>query len=470
MLAHAARRTPSQQLPQWGGRHTASPRSQAASTAAPAAAAGAGSELLRELLAPPALPSGGATRPFTLPGFDELPPPGAALGSVTLGVAWPGLSALAWVRLPSPPSGGPSSGGGAAPTLADAVLQARQAIRHVVTARLSAEVSARVQAIQVGGGGGDRDRCERALGALEAAAHAALDELDGRVLATGDLRAVAGGVLYPLDTPLPAVRGGDVLQLLRLAPPAPPHLTALGEEEEGEEETRGIDGGGGPEPLDGEGDGSSGEDGDGAPRDGGGPAPSPGDSDETRQLLPSLGSLAALGYATEPPMALLRSLPASALCAVPDFAVYRPGCGGICWPGATDVRALALDAIVRIECGDVMVYRDAARGGGGGGGGDGEDAPDDDDSDEALAAGITLRRPPVGSELNKPAIVELEGVWPDGADAPPPGGAVDAAAAAAFEAALRAHCATIGATFSSYDAAAGTWVFELPHFEPPAGA
>lgn len=343
--------------------------------------------------------------PMVVPDYERLR---SAPGAVSIGVAWPGLRQLAWVAL-SPPS----SAEAPAVTLATAVEQAGAAIRSV----LSSAASAGAQQLR---GEATTPAAADWAGSLWEEAQGELEEL----LEGADLRAVAGGVLYPLDTPLGAVSGlgpGGVLQLMRVGPSPQPAGSVLGGGDDYDEhrtvETQSVH--------------------------------------DPEAELPSLGALEDEGYATEPPMALLRSLPPGDLAAVPDFTVYRPGFGAVTWPGDSDLRGLDLCAVVRIVRGDVIVYRDS------------DDSEEGQAQDEALAMGVTAQRPPVGTGLNKPAVVELEGVWPGGAEAPPRGGVTDSDAAE-FEAALQEHCGAIGAQYVGYDRDAGLWRFGLPHFEPPA--
>jgi len=81
-------------------------------------------------------------------------------------------------------------------------------------------------------------------------------------------------------------------------------------------------------------------------------------------------------YYTKPSIEMLASLSEDDLARVDNFEVGRFGYGKITWPGLTDLRGLDLDAIIDIEYKKVAVY-----------------------------PGSTA--PPVGTGLNKTAVVEL---------------------------------------------------------------
>ena len=166
-----------------------------------------------------------------------------------------------------------------------------------------------------------------------------------------------------------------------------------------------------------------------------------------------MGVLAEQGYLTSPPLDTLAAMAEEALACVRNFSVYRPGVGGVAWPGDTDVRGLDLSRVLRIRQESVTVYRDdssTSSSGGGEGGGE-----EDDDG-----VGVPLdERPPVGSGLNKRAIITLEGVFDD-----EPGFGASTDGGAGFIARLRAHSASMGAAFVSYDTATGAWSFVVSHF------
>ena len=149
-------------------------------------------------------------------------------------------------------------------------------------------------------------------------------------------------------------------------------------------------------------------------------------------LLPSLGGLAAAGYSIEPSLRQLQALAAAdpaALAAVEGFTLTRRGVGSLRWLAPVDVRGLDLEAVARIDAGEVAVYTDAPK-------------------------------PPVGEGLNTACEVTLLGVHKR------KGGAVvtDAAAVAGFEKRLRRYCAEAGAEFVAYKPDGGVWRFRVEHF------
>jgi hypothetical protein len=201
-------------------------------------------------------------------------------------------------------------------------------------------------------------------------------------------------------------------------------------------------------------------------------------------LVPTLGALASAGYSTEPPLEELAGYTEAELAAVPRFMVLRRGHGSIEWAGEVDVRGLALERVVEIDSGNVTVYFDPALAAGSGsdvhgdtsmGGGPGSEADDTEAAPLGGATGaggtgaITVPKPPVGSGLNKPAIITLHGVWPSGARRPalgPDGELVRPGDGARLAAAMRADTEAMGegARFVSYDARSGTWAFRLEEF------
>jgi nuclear pore complex protein Nup98-Nup96 len=167
-----------------------------------------------------------------------------------------------------------------------------------------------------------------------------------------------------------------------------------------------------------------------------------------------------------PPLSELARYSERQLAAVSDFTVVRSGYGSIRWPGETDVRGLWLASSLRIERGNVVMYRDGPAGAAAEDEDGEHDAIEEEDEargEDAGRGGVTLRRPPVGVHLNKRAVVTLLEVFPEGSDAVTD--AEMAAAGAAFGAELRAHTeGAMGGRFLGYDPEVGEWAFELPHF------
>ena len=132
------------------------------------------------------------------------------------------------------------------------------------------------------------------------------------------------------------------------------------------------------------------------------------------------------GYCTIPDIEVLKTLSNSELSKVKNFGVCREKFGMIQWEGATDVRGLNLDNLIRIDKKEVFVY-------------EGVHQP-----------------PPQGQELNKEAIITLWDVFPK------KGNKSDDHSK--FEAKLRKFCQINDAEYLSYSSASGEWVFAVKHF------
>ena len=150
-------------------------------------------------------------------------------------------------------------------------------------------------------------------------------------------------------------------------------------------------------------------------------------------MNPKAPKLVKVGFVTEPSIATLERMSDDELAAVQCFAVERPDFGRVEWLGRVDVRDVDLDADVRI------CERDGP--------------PEVEVYDDADAK---RRKPPVGSKLNRPAVVTLRRVGPGAA-------ATDAERA---KWAKRVEKATkkMNAALVDYDANAGVWKFKVPHF------
>ncbi|RAW32090.1 hypothetical protein PC110_g11571 [Phytophthora cactorum] len=127
-------------------------------------------------------------------------------------------------------------------------------------------------------------------------------------------------------------------------------------------------------------------------------------------------------YFTKPSLSELQQLAEEELSRVENFVIGRWGCGKITFIGAVDIRGLVLDELVNFSKREVEVY------------------PDDS------------AKPAIGSELNKPAIVELQGV-----------SAEDNESHEDFLKRLKSHTETMGATFLGYENG-GVWSFRVEHF------
>lgn len=148
---------------------------------------------------------------------------------------------------------------------------------------------------------------------------------------------------------------------------------------------------------------------------------------ETRHRAPSAASCPVLknpDFFTRPSYDRLQRMTDVELSEVDGFAVGCKGLGSVEWIGKTDVRHLNLDELVFFEKKEVIVYKD------------------DDQKHE------------LGSGLNRPAIVELLGVFPPR----------KSSSAEAYREKVKERTSDIGATFLDYSAATGIWRFRVEHF------
>ena len=133
-----------------------------------------------------------------------------------------------------------------------------------------------------------------------------------------------------------------------------------------------------------------------------------------------MGELEGVGYTTLPPVDELASFSEAQLACVAEFGVARPGFGSVVWRGDTDVRRLDVARHVCIEQGRVVVADAAA------------------------------------AELDKPAVITLEGVYDD--DPGRPVREYERVLSAALEGAPGAP------RHVSYSPVGGRWVFEVQGF------
>ena len=127
------------------------------------------------------------------------------------------------------------------------------------------------------------------------------------------------------------------------------------------------------------------------------------------------------GYQTIPD---LKNFSDSELENVEDFTVIKPNIGKILWPGVTNLRDVQLSRIINIKPKEVFVY---------------EDVP----------------APPVGTELNKNAVVSLYGIYPKEATEEGYKSLLHR---------LNTFCQKNDADFISYDKKGGEWTFQVFHF------
>lgn len=146
------------------------------------------------------------------------------------------------------------------------------------------------------------------------------------------------------------------------------------------------------------------------------------------------------GHYIVPPRDVLRRMGYAQLSALPGFVVGRKGVGQVRFLAPVDVTKVPLDAtlftrVVRIEPRCVTLYPEDAEG--------------------------AQTTPAVGSGLNVPAEIRLEGCWPASLATREPIREMDDPHVADHVAGLRAR---EGATFVDYFADTGTWVFRVDHF------
>ncbi|KAE8887321.1 hypothetical protein PF003_g28592 [Phytophthora fragariae] len=129
-------------------------------------------------------------------------------------------------------------------------------------------------------------------------------------------------------------------------------------------------------------------------------------------------------YYTIPSYESLQTMTDHELSRVEKFTVGCRGLGAVEWVGRTDVRDLDLDELVFFEKKEVIVYKD----------------------DE--------KKHELGKGLNKPAIVELLGIFPPRKSASPE----------KYKERVKQRTQDIGATFLDYSTDKGIWRFRVEHF------
>jgi len=129
-------------------------------------------------------------------------------------------------------------------------------------------------------------------------------------------------------------------------------------------------------------------------------------------------------YYTIPSYERLQAMTDHELSQVEKFTVGCRGLGAVEWIGKTDVRDLDLDALVYFEKKEVIVYKDDAK------------------------------KHELGKGLNKPAIVELLGIFPPRKSTSPE----------KYKERVKQRTQDIGATFLDYSIDKGIWRFRVEHF------
>lgn len=144
------------------------------------------------------------------------------------------------------------------------------------------------------------------------------------------------------------------------------------------------------------------------------------------------------GYYTLPPMEELAQMVVTEgdakRCPVANFTVGRYGYGNVCFLGVTDVVGLDLDAVVFIVRKQVEVY----------------------------PPGTT--KPPRGRQLNRPAIVTLDCVWPVDKSTREVIKSSERLQAMGWTEYLERQCVKMDASFLEYRPETGSWVFKVSHF------
>lgn len=141
-------------------------------------------------------------------------------------------------------------------------------------------------------------------------------------------------------------------------------------------------------------------------------------------VSPACPTLKNEDYYTIPSYEELQRFTENELAQVEGFTVGCKGLGHVEWLGKTDVRHLALDELIFFEKKEVIVFKD------------------DEHKHEH------------GTGLNKPAVVELLGVFP------PRKSTNDDR----YKDRVKQRTLDIGATFLDYSAATGIWRFRVEHF------
>lgn len=138
------------------------------------------------------------------------------------------------------------------------------------------------------------------------------------------------------------------------------------------------------------------------------------------------------GYEVSPSIEELSIMSEADLATVPDFCVMRDGYGKVEWEGCVDVRDADLNFIVDIEHKDISVYTHEEKAG---------------------------KKPPVGSKLNRPAVLTMYNVFCKNG-----GAAASETDKAKFATKVEKTTKKIGADFISYNRNNGEWKIRVEHF------
>ncbi|ROT75020.1 putative nuclear pore complex protein Nup98-Nup96 isoform X2 [Penaeus vannamei] len=141
------------------------------------------------------------------------------------------------------------------------------------------------------------------------------------------------------------------------------------------------------------------------------------------------------GYFTLPPLDVLAEmLDSDGQCLVENFTVGRYGYGNVCFLGVTDVAGIDLDSVVFILRKQIEVYPEGTQ------------------------------KPPQGQELNKPAIITLDCVWPVDKTTREVIKSSERLQAMGWADYLERQCVKMESTFVEYRPETGSWVFKVPRF------
>ncbi|KAI9922711.1 hypothetical protein PsorP6_001331 [Peronosclerospora sorghi] len=149
-----------------------------------------------------------------------------------------------------------------------------------------------------------------------------------------------------------------------------------------------------------------------------------GAAGDASSALSSCPKLTNRDYYTIPSYERLQAMSDQELSQVDKLTVGCRGLGAVEWLGTTDVRNLDLDELITFEKKEVIVYKD-------------------DETKHELGKG-----------LNKPAIVELLGVFPPR----------QSTSAEKYKERVKQRTESLGATFLDYSIEKGIWRFRVEHF------
>nr|XP_045624502.1 nuclear pore complex protein Nup98-Nup96-like isoform X1 [Procambarus clarkii]XP_045624503.1 nuclear pore complex protein Nup98-Nup96-like isoform X1 [Procambarus clarkii]XP_045624504.1 nuclear pore complex protein Nup98-Nup96-like isoform X1 [Procambarus clarkii]XP_045624506.1 nuclear pore complex protein Nup98-Nup96-like isoform X1 [Procambarus clarkii]XP_045624507.1 nuclear pore complex protein Nup98-Nup96-like isoform X1 [Procambarus clarkii]XP_045624508.1 nuclear pore complex protein N len=121
-------------------------------------------------------------------------------------------------------------------------------------------------------------------------------------------------------------------------------------------------------------------------------------------------------------------------CLVENFTVGRYGYGNVCFLGVTDIASIDLDAVVFILRKQIEVYPEGTQ------------------------------KPGQGQELNKPAVITLDCVWPIDKTTREVIKSTERLESMSWGDYLERQCVKMDANFIEYRPETGSWVFKVKHF------